>query len=222
MSSTALAIANDKLPAHLAKVEGIGRGNENVGSNVAIPRVKLLQKMSDEVDKGHSKYVGGAEAGHFLNTLTDYNYGDTMYALSITFKAEYVVWRSRDAGGGYVGAYDTLPEARDAIAALDRPDDYDWVETHSHLLLLKDPKTGALEPSPVIMDFSSSKLRISKNWNAQLGMKGGDRFAGLWKLESKSVENRVGNSFMNLDVEFVGGAHEEAYLAAEALYTLHA
>ena len=90
------------------------------------------------------------------------------------------------------------------------------------MLLLKDPKTGDLEPSPVIMDFSSSKLRISKNWNSQIGMKGGDRFSGLWKLQSVAVENRMGNAFMNLDVEFVGWAHEEDYLAAEALYTQHA
>lgn len=222
MSTTALAIANDKLPAHLAKVEGIGRGNENVGQNVAIPRVKLLQKMSDEVDKHHANYLKGAEPGHFINTLTNQNYGESMYALSITFKPEHVVWRKREAGGGYVGSYSTHPEAMDAIAAQEKPDDYDPTETHSHLLLLKDPKTGDLEPSPVIMDFSSSKLRISKNWNSQIGMKGGDRFAGLWKLQSVAVENRMGNAFMNLDVEFVGWAHEEDYLAAEALYNQHA
>ena len=61
------------------------------------------------------------------------------------------------------------------------------------------------------MDFASSKLRISRNWNSQIGMKGGDRFAGLWKLKSQAVENRMGNAFMNLDVEFVGWSQEDDY-----------
>jgi len=222
MSSTALAIANDKLPAHLKKVEGVGRGNENVGQNVAIPRVKLLQKMSDEVDKHHANYVKDAEPGHFLNTLTGQNYGEELYALSITFKTEYVVWRQREAGGGLVGAFPNAIEAQDAVNQQEKPQDYDITETHTHVLLLKDPETGALEPTPVIMDFTSSKLRISRNWNSQIGMKGGDRFAGLWRIKSVAVENRMGNAFMNLDVDFVGWAHEEDYKAAEALYEQHA
>lgn len=222
MSSTALAIADDQLPAHLKKAEGVGRGNENVGQNVAIPRVKLLQKMSDEVDKHHANYVKGAEAGHFLNTLTGTNYGEELYAISITFKTEYVVWRKREAGGGLVGAFSSMPDAQNAVSEQEKPQDYDITETHTHVLLLKDPETGALEPTPVIMDFTSSKLRISRNWNSQIGMKGGDRFAGLWRIKSVAVENRMGNAFMNLDVDFVGWAHKEDYEVAEALYEQHA
>lgn len=222
MSSTALAISSDKVPAHIKKAQGAGRGNENVGSNVTVPRVKLLQKMSDEVDKHHANYVKGADVGHFLNTLTGHNYGEELYAISITFKHEYTVWRKRDSGGGLLGSFASTAEAQDAINAQDKPQDYDIVETHTHVLLLKDPGTGALEPTPVIMDFSSSKLRISRNWNSQIGMKGGDRFSGLWKIKSVAVENRMGNAFMNLDVEFVGWAQEEDYKLAEALYEQYA
>jgi len=222
MSSTALALAEDKMPAHLQKVEGVGRGNENVGSHLAIPRVKLLQKMSDEVDKHSPGYVKGAEAGDFINTLTNNIYGEEMYVLSITFKNEFVVWRKREAGGGFLGNYPSHAEAQAAVDETDKPEDYDITETHSHLLLIKDPKTGELEASPAIMDFASSKLRISRNWNSQIGMKGGDRFAGLWKLKSQAVENRMGNAFMNLDVEFVGWAQEEDYRVAESLYEQHA
>ena len=220
--STALAIPENNVPAHIKKAEGVGRGNENVGTHVTIPRVKLLQKMSDEVDKHHPNYVQGAEPGHFLNTLTGNNYGEELYAISITFKNEFVVWRKREAGGGLLGSFRSNAEANEAISAQEKPQDYDITETHSHVLLLKDPETGNLEPTPVIMDFASSKLRISRNWNSQIGMKGGDRFAGLWKIRSVAVENRMGNAFMNLDVSFVGWAQEEDYKIAEALYEQHA
>ena len=33
------------------------------------------------------------------------------------------------------------------------------------------------------MDFASSKLRVSREWNTQIGQLGGDRFSALWKLE---------------------------------------
>jgi hypothetical protein len=221
MSSQALALAEDKMPAHLKKVEGTGRGNENVGQHLAIPRIKLLQKMSDEVDKHSPGYIKGAEAGDFINTLTNHVYGEEMYVLSLTFKNEFVVWRKREAGAGLLGNYASHVEAQEAINATDKPEDYDIVETHTHLLLIKDPETGELEPSPAIMDFASSKLRISRNWNSQIGMKGGDRFAGLWKLRSQAVENRMGNAFMNLDVEFVGWAQKEDYDAAERFYEQH-
>lgn len=219
--STALAIAESNVPAHIKNVQGVGRGNENVGAHVTIPRIKLLQKMSDEVDKHHPNYVKGAEPGHFLNTLTGHNYGEDLYAISITFKNEFVVWRKRESGGGLLGSFASNLEAQEAINAQEKPQDYDITETHTHVLLLKDPETGELEPSPVIMDFASSKLRISRNWNSQIGMKGGDRFAGLWNIKSVAVENRMGNAFMNLDVAFVGWAQEEDYKIAESLYEQH-
>ncbi len=68
------------------------------------------------------------------------------------------------------------------------------------------------------MDFASSKLRIYRNRNSQIGLKGGDRFAGLWKLTSISVENKMGNAYFNLEPEFIGRSMEEDYQAAEKLY----
>jgi hypothetical protein len=218
--SNAVALVSDKVPAHVQ--QGSGRGNENVGQHVTIPRVKLLQKMSDEVDKYNSNYIQGAEPGHFLNSLTGHNYGEELYVISLLFKNEYVVWRNRDAGGGLLGSFGSIEEAQSAIAAQDKPQDYDITDTHSHVLLIKDPTTGELESTPVIMDFASSKLRISRGWNSQIGMKGGDRFSGLWKLKSVSVTNKAGAQFMNLEVEWVGWTQEEDYKVAEALYEQYA
>ena len=225
MSKSAVAVApnslvasTDTLPAHLKAVEGAGRGNENVGQNVQIPRVKLLQKMSNEVDKHHAAYVEGCEPGHLVNTLNNHNYGNDLYCISLTFKLEYVVWRQLDAGGGYGGAFSSMADAEAYVNQQDKPAEWDINETHAHVLLIKNPETGELERSPAIMDFASSKLRVSKAWNSQIGMKGGDRFAGLWKVSGVPTENKMGKAFMNCEVSFVGWAQEEDYKAAEALY----
>lgn len=213
-----LVSSTDSLPAHLEVVDGVGRGNENVGQNVQIPRIKLLQKMSNEVDKHHASYIDGAEPGHFVNTLNNHNYGNEVYALSLTFTVEFVVWRDIEKGGGYLGAFKTQAEAQEVVDTQDSPGDYDINETHAHVILIKNPQTGELERSPAIMDFASSKLRVSKAWNSQLAMRGGDRFAGLWKLTGVPTENKMGKSFHNLEVDFVGWAQEADYKTAEELY----
>jgi hypothetical protein len=216
--ATSLVASTDTLPAHLKAVQGSGRGNENVGQNVTIPRVKLLQKMSNEVDKHHAAYVEGCEPGHLVNTLNNHNYGNDLYCISLTFKLEYVVWRQLDAGGGYGGAFSSMADAEAYVNQQDKPSEWDINETHAHVLLIKDPETGELERTPAIMDFASSKLRVSKAWNSQIGMKGGDRFAGLWKVSGVPTENKMGKAFMNCEVSFVGWAQEEDYKLAESLY----
>ena len=174
--------------------------------------------MSNEVDKHHPSHVKGCEPGQFINTVTAENYGTDIYALSLTFKTEYVVWRQLDAGGGYLGAFPTQGEANARVAEQDKPSEYDVNETHAHVLLLKDPYTGDLDRAPSIMDFASSKLRVSKAWNSQIGMKGGDRFAALWKVSGVPTENKSGKAFMNCEVSFVGWAQESDYKDAEAMY----
>jgi len=219
MGSTALAINEDKVPAHVAASMGAGRGNENVGSEVQIPRLKLLQKMHDEVDKNHPKFVPGAEVGLFYNTLTDEVYSDTLHIISITFSSEYTVWKNREAGGGLLGSYPTAIAADEAIEETGRAADYTVSPTHRHMLVLKNAETGELE-GPVIMDFANTKLRVSKTWNSQIGLKGGDRFAGLWTMKAVPASNDKG-SWLNLDVSFAGWTKEEDYRFAEALYEQH-
>ena len=228
-SNTAVAVqmvaepGNDSgLPAHLKAVEGVGRGNENVGDAVTVPRVKLLQKMNNEVDKHHNDYIEGCSVGDFVNTLSREVLGDEIYVISLHFNTEYVVWRDITKGGGYGGNFKTYAEADAYIQAQDNPAEYSADETHSHVLLIKNAETGVLEKSPVIMDFAKSKLRVSKGWNSQIGIKGGDRFSGLWKIKGVTTENKSGQTFMNLDVSWVGWATEEDYKAAEALYSKYA
>jgi hypothetical protein len=220
MSSTSIALVSSAVPAHVT--EGTGLGNENVGQHVTIPRVKLLQKMSDEVDKYNSKYIAGAEPGHFFNSLTGQNYGEELYVINLLFRNEYVVWRNREAGGGILGSFSSMQDAQAAIKSQQKPEDYTVTDTHSHVLLIKNPATGELDKTPVIMDFSSSKMRISRSWNSIIGIKGGNRFSGLWKLKSVSVQNKTGAQYMNLESEFVGWATDEDYQYAKSVYSQHA
>ena len=68
------------------------------------------------------------------------------------------------------------------------------------------------------MDFSGSKLRVSKNWNSKIIEKGGDRFSTIWKFKPVMQSNDKG-TWVNISAEYVGYVAREAdYQAAELLY----
>ena len=212
-----LPVANGALPDYMNKAGN--RGNEDVkASDMSIPRIKLLQKMSDEVDRHHANYVEGAKDGDFLNSITRENLGGELYVISIKFTEEYTVWKERTKGGGLLGSYKTEGDAAAAIAATETPGDYSITQTHSHILCLLDTETGKIG-KPAIMDFSSSKLRVSRNWNTQINMKGGDRFSSVWKISSVAAKAKNQAQYMNLEVEYMGWASEENYKVAEDIFT---
>ena len=184
-----LTLAVEKVPAHISM--SVSRGNENVDvSTLSVPRIKQLQKMSDEVDKHHPKYVQGAEAGMFINSLSNELLGEKLYLINIKFHTKFVVWRTREAGGGLIDACSTLKEAQDLIAVQeDKPENFQIQETHSHTVMMKNPETGELS-MPAIFDFAASKLFISKNWNTQIKSKGGHRFSYVWTVKSVKTTNK--------------------------------
>ena len=216
-TGTNVQLVSKDVPAHVVK--GTGLGNEEVNKeHLQTPRVKLIQTMSNEVDKNHSEYIENLSPGDFLNSVTKENYGTEMYVLNVKFTEDFVVWKKREIGGGLLGNFKSLAEATDYLNSNDLDvDQHDIIQTQSHLLMQKDPSTGELG-IPFIMDFASSKLRVSRSWNSQIQTKGGDRFASLWKMKSVQTANKVGQKFMNLTVEFEGWATEEDYVEAKKLY----
>jgi len=222
-SNQAVATANafnpaaTEVPAFLRQTES--RGNENVGGNLEIPRIKLLQKMNDEVDKMHSSYIEGAEPGMFVNVLNKQLF-DEVFVISVHFKVEFVIWRKREHGGGKQGTFATREEANNWLATdgAGEAEKFDVSENHQHLLLMYDQETGTLSNTPAIMDFSGSKLRVSKNWNSKIVEKGGDRFSTIWKFKPVMQSNDKG-TWVNISAEYVGYVANEAdYQAAEMLY----
>ena len=197
MSETAITLTSAKVPAHIKEAAGLG--NENVSAeHLQTPRVKLLQQLNNEVDENHNDYIEGTKPGDLINTVTRENYGKELYVINVFFKEDFVLWKKRESGGGLVGTY---PSQEAALSYLEqeglKAEDHEIIQTQSHVLLRKDEKTGDLLQTPFIMDFASSKLRVSKEWNTQIGQMGGDRFAGLWKLTSLQTQNRSAQKFYN-------------------------
>jgi len=215
---TDVALVAKNVPTHVSKSSGLG--NEDVSAeHLQTPRVKQLQQLSNEVDENHSEYIEGAKPGDFVNTITRENYGKEMYVINIKFTEEFVIWRKREKGGGLVGSYSSQKDAYTYLEAEGLAvEDYDIIQTQSHLLLRKDAETGELSGQPFIFDCSSSKLRVSREWNTQLKLAGGDRFSSLWKMSSAQTQNRASQKFYNIAVENQGWVTDEDYATSKKLY----
>ena len=157
--------------------------------------------------------------GDFYNTVTNSLLGRALYIINLLFKEEFVVWRKLNKGGGLKGTFPSYKEATDFLTAENLlVEDHDVVQTQSHTLLMKDPNTGEIVRTPFLMDFASSKLRVSREWNTQITQLGGDRFSSLWKLSSVQTQNRAAQKFYNLSVENQGWVLEEDYIFAKSAY----
>lgn len=202
------------LPAHLQT--GTARGNENVSAeDISIPRIKLLQKMSPELDEGDARYIAEAKAGHLLNSVTN-EIMDEVYVMNLFYEKGFTVFKKRDLGGGLFGSFQSKYDAEEALRAdgLD-VSEYDITETATHTLLMLDEDGNITMPA--IMDYASSKLKVSRAWNTDIAMKCGgqvDRFAAIYRLTSKLEKNRKGQGYHNIDFEFSAWANEEQHAEA--------
>ena len=68
---------NTDIAVPSAFMEDAGSGLENIGAeDVTIPRLKILQAMSPEVNKHDGKYVKGATTGDIINTVNSTLYNE--------------------------------------------------------------------------------------------------------------------------------------------------
>ena len=216
--SNDISVVTSKVPAHVKA--GSKLGNENVSSeHISVPRVKLLQKMNNEVDPNHSEHIEGAKEGDFINTVTGENYGSSMYVVNAHFREEFVVWRKREEGGGLVGNIPTRKEAEDYLEDNSlEADKHDITQTQIHTLLRLDEKTSEISDIPFLFDCASSKLKVSREWNTKIMKQGGDRFAYLWKMSSVPQSNAKG-SWVNIDIGGVDWLKDEIYQQVKAFYS---
>lgn len=202
-----------------ARQERVGQGSQNVSAaDMAIPRIKLLQLISEEVQPAKPKYVEGATPGLLMNSVTR-ELATSLFVVNLHFSRKTVVWKKRKAGGGMFGTYESEAEAIQALeSAGEVVAQYDISENPTHLLMVLSD-TG--EPKGVaILDMPGVKVRVSKTWNTLINDEekaGSPRFSCVWQLGVVAEDNANGPYF-NLTAKLVAKAPDSIYEAAAAAY----
>lgn len=99
----AVATTASNLPAHLQGGKTVKIGNVD-NTDKIIPRVKLLQSVSKELDNFNE-----AKKGHFWHNIACVSMGESLRAIPIIMRKSYVLWSPRDDTRG------VLARANDGI-----------------------------------------------------------------------------------------------------------
>ena len=182
-----------------------GIGVSDLGSeDLAIPFIKILQKMSDELDN-----LDDAKAGDIYNTVTKgiIHGKEGVKVINCAYSLQYIEWEPRGTG---TGAPFRMYAAGDVIPATERGDDNkDYVvegegryleRTAQHYVLVID-SDGMTQQA--LLPMKSTQFKKSKQWNSAmraLKMKDAQgklfmppRWAHVWNLTTASEENKNGS-----------------------------
>lgn len=220
MTKTNVAVANNTavvadMPDFLKNQTG-NRGSENITANdLVIPRLELVQSLSPCRKKTDPAYIEGAEEGMLFNNVTRELYGPAAKVVPVYFRKEFIVWKDRKLGGGFLGAFGSMAEAEQVVSAQDDPANYRVNDTANHFCLLV--KDGG-EVEEIVVSMAVTKLKTSRKWNSLIRMAGGDSFARVYEIGTAVEQNKMGQDYYNLTVKMVGFPTEAVYRRAENLY----
>ena len=199
-----------KSNAQLAEVHDLfladaGSGVDDLGSeDLAIPFVKILQKMSDELDD-----LDNAKAGDIINSVTkEVTKGKNgIRVIPCAYRLEWIEWEPRGTG---TGAPYAIYHTGDQIPATERSDDNKdrvvdgagrYLErTAQHYVLVVD-EDGMTQQA--LLPMKATQFKKSKQWNSaikSIKMKDSNgnlftppRFSHTWKMTTVSEENKNGS-----------------------------
>lgn len=201
------------------------RGQEGVGvEDLTIPRLDVIQDLSPQHKSNKPEYIEDAEVGMLFNSVTKRLYGSQVFFVPVFFRKEYVIWKSRNAGGGFLGAYPT--EAAAQQEAADKG--YDLTETDTKGdpmyqitdtaqqfgMIIHDDGTT----EDIVISMSKSKMKTSRQLNTISKIAGGDRFSRVYKITAVEEQNKQNQDYWNLTVNQLGFTPEDVYKKAEAMY----
>ena len=201
------------------------RGQEGVGvEDLTIPRLDVIQDLSPQHKVNKPEYIEDAEVGMLFNSVTKQLYGDTVYFVPVFFRKEFVIWKSRNAGGGFMGAYPSEAAAKHELESqsldlseLDTKGDpmYQITDTAQQfgMIIHEDGTT-----EDIVMSMSKSKMKTSRQLNTISKIAGGDRFSRVYKISAVEEQNKQNQDYWNLTVSQLGYTPEDVYRKAEAMY----
>lgn len=206
-----------------------GRGSEEVGINdVTIPRLSIIQDLSPQHKKNKAEYIEGAEVGMLFDTVTMGLYETSVIFVPVYYRLEWVIWKNRDTGGGFIGAYSSQQDAVTAVGehplAGQMTEKEEPVleiqDTAQHFGLLMDPNSPAEDPraTEIVISMSRSQLKPSRQFNSQIRIATGDRWERYYRLSSVEAQNAAGQDYWNWKIEQLGFVSEQVFAQAETLY----
>ena len=189
-------------------VDDANSGLENITSeDLTIPRLKILQALSPEVNKRDGKYVDGASAGDVINTVTSklYNEDNELVVLPVSYKRLFLEWQPRESGGGLMAQHEDqaiLSKTTKNQIGQDVLDNGNYIQTSANHFVLVLNSDGSFDQAMIPM--AGTQLKKSRTWNsvmASLKMRSNDKvftppsFSHKYSMKTVQESNDRGTWF---------------------------
>jgi len=190
-------------------------GFEQINANtMAIPFVRILQKLSPQLNKQKPQFLPDAEEGVWFNTVTKELLGDNIQVIVLKFEHVYIEWLPDR--GGFVSYHS--PENAERLAVdktfgkWQTADGNSLQESYAYICMI----VGHEDEGIVVMSFSSSAIKMAREWNRLMTthvMDNGKRalpYYLVWALKAQYTENDQG-SWYSPSVSYAGYISEDQY-----------
>lgn len=156
--------------------EDMGAGMESARTeDYSLPFIQILQQLSPHVNKRKAEYVEGAEAGMFLNTVTNelWDGEGGIIVVPVYYTRNHIEWVTRENGGGFVKDWGDDPSVlanitRDTQGRDILPNGNQMVVTATRYVLVVNESTGQF--SQAVITMSSTQFKASNKWNTLISM----------------------------------------------------
>ena len=182
--------------------ESAGQGFENMTTGeTAVPRLLISQAMSNATQNGQ------IPAGHFYNSISGKDYGETLDVIVCHFQKVWVEWKKNQ--GGYVATHEigSIEVTGDNYKGMEHVDadgnKNDVIETWMYLVVLPDH----LEDGYLVFGSTRGNLKYLKGWNTQMmylrtpAGKPAPLFSSVWTMSIGKDTNKKGNTYYSCNKE---------------------
>lgn len=243
MSKTAIAKREETniVPAWMK--DDAGLGTEAIGAgDVEIPRVKLMQALSPELDE-----YDDLKQGNFWHTLAELNLGQSVKVTPIFTDQRFILWRPRSSGGGILARADdgihwspsnqsfnvklksgkevTWTTARTvADSGLDQWGSEDPTDANSPpaaTRMYNIVLTFADRPdvSPAVVTLQRSAIKVARKFLGKMKITRAPSFGLIFEMKAVKDVNAAGETYWNYAFKADGMVQDQPqYLANRELY----
>lgn len=248
MAKEVAAAKSAGLPAYLqGKKKEVSIGNVD-RSDLIIPRIKLLQSVSPELDANDN-----AKKGNFWHNVASENLGDSFRAIPIIMRKSWVLWAPRGDDRGVLARandgvhWDQEPGMKFTVKPKNSPVDITYIlgetvhERFNGAPALSEfgssipgdknsPPAAALtyqflwylpdfpHLSPAVVINTRSSVKPAKGLLSKIDMRPEDHYAQAYSVGVTKQKNAANEEFYNYTFMADGYATEEEYEHCKALY----
>jgi hypothetical protein len=191
---------NEKALAAFAVEEG---AEEHLSQEeLELPFLRVAQKGSPQVDEDAPEHIPGLKPGHYFNTVSGANYGDTIKVQVHGYFHNYVIWKGPKGNGEFSGTMspDEFREFEktnklerdggDMVHVVDG-EEFRYMDTRNFIVSLPEHEEDGI----MIYPMSSTGIKAARKWNTlnmgrRVNGRPAKRYATLWELKTAGFEGK--------------------------------